>query len=100
MKMLKPYNEEHEQQLSAFLGLSEKDKRRYAALKARKLFYGGISYLCRVLGRDHKTIDVPTKNFIRHCWIPVLNSSNQKNSSFLKIRIGLGSALLRRIYSS
>jgi hypothetical protein len=32
MKMLKPYNEEHEQQLSAFLGLSEKDKRRYAAL--------------------------------------------------------------------
>jgi hypothetical protein len=51
--MLKPYNEEHEQQMRAFYtSLSEKDKRRYAALEARKLPYGGISYLCRVLGCD------------------------------------------------
>jgi hypothetical protein len=57
MKMLKPYNDEHEQQMRAFYSsLSEKDKRRYAALEARKLPYGGISYLCRVLGCDHKTI--------------------------------------------
>ncbi len=55
--MLKPYNDEHEQQMRAFYAnLSEKDRRRYAALEARKLPYGGISYLCRVLGCDHKTI--------------------------------------------
>lgn len=57
MKKLKPYNDEHEQQMRAFYtSLSEKDKRRYAALEARKLPYGGISYLCRVLRCDHKTI--------------------------------------------
>ena len=57
MKKLKPYNDEHEQQMRAFYTtLSERDKRRYAALEARKLPYGGISYLCRVLGCDHKTI--------------------------------------------
>jgi hypothetical protein len=55
--MLKPYNEEYEQQMRAFYAsLSEKDKRRYAALEARKLPYGGISYLCCVLGCDPKTI--------------------------------------------
>ncbi len=55
--MLKPYSDEHEQQMRAFYAnLSEKDRRRYAALEARKLPYGGISYLCRVLGCDHKTI--------------------------------------------
>ena len=55
--MLKPYSDEHEQQMRAFYtSLSEKDKRRYAALEARKLPYGGISYLCRVLECDPKTI--------------------------------------------
>jgi hypothetical protein len=55
--MLKPYSEEHEQQMRAFYTtLSERDKRRYAALEARKLPYGGISYICRVLGCDPKTI--------------------------------------------
>ena len=55
--MLKPYSDAHEQQMRAFYtSLSEKDRRRYAALEARKLPRGGISYLCRVLGCDHKTI--------------------------------------------
>jgi hypothetical protein len=57
IEMLKPYSEEHEQQMRAFYtSLPERDKRRYAALEARKLPYGGISYLCRVLGCDPKTI--------------------------------------------
>jgi hypothetical protein len=56
--MLKPYSDAHEQQMRVFCkSLSEKDKRRYATLKARKLPYCGISYLCRALGGDQKTID-------------------------------------------
>ena len=36
--------------------LSEKDKRKYAAIEAVKLGYGGIIYIARVLGVDRNTI--------------------------------------------
>ena len=36
--------------------LSEKDKRRYAAIEAQKLGYGGISYISALFGCDDKTI--------------------------------------------
>lgn len=36
--------------------LSEKDRRRYAAVEAEKLGYGGIAYLAGILGCDEKTI--------------------------------------------
>ncbi len=36
--------------------LSEKDKRRYAAIEARKLGHGGISYVAEVLGCYRSTI--------------------------------------------
>jgi hypothetical protein len=36
--------------------LSEKDRRRYAALEAAKLGHGGIEYVAIVLGCDPKTI--------------------------------------------
>jgi hypothetical protein len=36
--------------------LSEKDRRRYAAIEARKLGYGGTTYIASVLGCDPKTI--------------------------------------------
>lgn len=36
--------------------LSEKDKRRYAAIEALKLGHGGKRYICNVLGCDEKTI--------------------------------------------
>lgn len=36
--------------------LSEKDRRRYAALEAQKIGYGGVSYIGRVLHCDHRTI--------------------------------------------
>ena len=37
-------------------GLSEKDRRRYAAVAALQLGHGGIDYLARLLGGDPKTI--------------------------------------------
>lgn len=36
--------------------LPEKERRRYAALEAEKLGYGGQSYLKRLLGVDYKTM--------------------------------------------
>lgn len=36
--------------------LSEKDRRRYAAVEAAKLGHGGVEYISRVLGCDPKTI--------------------------------------------
>ncbi|MDX1963284.1 MAG: hypothetical protein SFX18_09035 [Pirellulales bacterium] len=36
--------------------LSEKDRRRYAAVEAEKLDHGGVEYIASVLGCDPKTI--------------------------------------------
>ena len=36
--------------------LSEKDRRRYAAVEAEKLGHGGVEYIAQVLGCDEKTI--------------------------------------------
>lgn len=36
--------------------LSEKDRRRYAAIEVQKLPYGGQKYISRLLGCDEKTI--------------------------------------------
>ena len=36
--------------------LSEKDRRRYAAIEAAKLEHGGVEYIARVLQCDPKTI--------------------------------------------
>ena len=39
-----------------FESLSERDRRRYAAVEAAKLGRGGIAYLSAVLGCDEKTV--------------------------------------------
>jgi hypothetical protein len=41
-----------------FDSLKENDRRRYAAIEALKLGYGGIEYIARVLDCDPKTIRV------------------------------------------
>lgn len=54
---IEPYTKEIEQQIQNFYkSLSEKDRRRYAAIEATKLGYGGVSYICRVLGCDNHTV--------------------------------------------
>jgi hypothetical protein len=54
---LKPYPPEIEQEMRKFYQtLSEKDKRRYAAIEARKLGHGGISYIAEVVGCNRSTI--------------------------------------------
>src|SRR3989449_1618485 len=51
------YSAEIEQKMQRFFGwLSEKDRRRYAAVEAAKLGHGGVEYIARVLACDPKTI--------------------------------------------
>ena len=52
-----PYPEATEQLMHKFYQtLSEKDRRRYAAVEAKKLGHGGITYMSRVLGCAQSTI--------------------------------------------
>ncbi len=57
MKKLEPYGEEIEEQMrNLYQSLSEKDRRRYAAIEAKKLGHGGISYICRSFGCDESSV--------------------------------------------
>lgn len=40
-----------------FATLSEKDRRRFAAVEARRLGYGGIAYVADILGCSRRTIE-------------------------------------------
>jgi hypothetical protein len=54
---MNPYPADVEQKMQQFAhSLSEKDRRRYAAIEALKLGHGGIEYIGRLLGCDPKTI--------------------------------------------
>ena len=51
------YAAEIEQKMPRFFGwLSEKDRRRYAAVEAAKLGHGGVEYIARILGCAPQTI--------------------------------------------
>lgn len=51
-----PYSTEIEQAMRSFYdSLSEKDRRRYAAIEVAKLGHGGLEYIASVLGCDPKT---------------------------------------------
>ena len=51
------YTADVEQKMQRFFGwLSEKDRRRYAAVEAAKLGHGGVEYIARGLACDPKTI--------------------------------------------
>ena len=44
-----------------FKSLSEKDRRRYAAIEAIKLGNGGQKYICEILGCDPDTVKTGTE---------------------------------------
>ena len=57
MEQLQPYSPEIERMMQVFYqSLSEKDRRRYAAIEALKVGYGGISYIQRLLNLNFRTI--------------------------------------------
>jgi len=64
--MQKSYSPEIEEQMRNFYrSLSEKEKRRYAALEAMKLGYGGQKYICRLLGCSATTLRVGRKEVLQ-----------------------------------
>jgi len=48
--------------LTYYNSFTEKDRRRYAAVEATKLGYGGISYLATLFDCDEKTIKKGLRN--------------------------------------
>jgi hypothetical protein len=54
---MQPYSSEVEQQMRRFYrSLSEKDRRRYAAVEALKLGWGGVTYISQLFECDDKPI--------------------------------------------
>src|SRR5437899_13019991 len=54
---LEGYSADVEAKMKRLFGwLSEKDRRRYAAVEAAKLGHGGVEYIARLLSCDPKTI--------------------------------------------
>lgn len=58
MEALCPYTVDVEDKMRRLYSmLNERDRRRYAAVEAAKLGYGGVSYVSRVFDCDPKTIE-------------------------------------------
>ena len=56
---MQPYVAEIEAQMQRYYhSLSEKDRRRYAAIEAVKLGYGGQAYIRRLFGCHHETLQL------------------------------------------
>lgn len=53
-----------------FASLSEKDRRRYAAVEASKLGHGGLAYIARLLRLDPKTIRQGRRELQRPAAVP------------------------------
>jgi hypothetical protein len=52
-----PFASDVEQDMKTFCdSLREKDRRRYAAIEARKLGHGGITYIATLFDMDPKTV--------------------------------------------
>ena len=68
MQKLEAYEQEIEAQMkNLYQALSEKDQRRYAAIEAKKLGYGGLSYICRLFACDPSSV----KRGLRELEIPL-----------------------------
>jgi hypothetical protein len=97
---MQPYSLEVEQQMRRFYGsLSEKDRRRYAAVESFKLGWGGITYVSQLFECDDKPIRDGMKELEQEA---VLNQSGirqaggGRKSAFETIE-GLDAAFLRVI---
>ena len=57
MRAMTGYAKDIEQKMQRlFATLSEKDRRRYAAIECAKLAHGGLDYICQLFSIDPKTV--------------------------------------------
>jgi len=93
------YSNSIESEMKKFYkSLSEKDKRRYAAIEAQKLGWGGISYVMQLLGCSRNTIIKGLEDLERMDEQTVNSSRIRKKGggrkSILSTQIGLDAAFL------
>jgi hypothetical protein len=81
-----------------YKSLSEKDKRRYAAIEAQKLGWGGISYVMQLLGCSRNTIIKGIEDLEKMDEQTLNNSRIRKKGggrkSILSTQIGIDAAFL------
>lgn len=59
-----PYSPQIEEDMRyMFESLNEKDRRHYAAIEAKKLGHGGITYIARLFGISEKTVQAGLEEF-------------------------------------
>jgi hypothetical protein len=67
---MQPYPPEVEQQMQRFYhSLSEKDRRRYAAVEALKLGRGGLSYISQLLKCDDEAMQLGKRELEQQEWM-------------------------------
>ena len=75
---MEAYSAHIEAKMQRFYGwLSEKDRRRYAAVEAAKLGHGGVEYIAGLLACDPKTIRQGLKDLDEHV-DPAVNRVRKK----------------------
>ena len=99
------YSNSIESEMKRFYkSLSEKDKRRYAAIEAQKLGWGGISYVMQLLGCSRNTI-IKGLEDLEKMDSETLNSSRSRKKgggrkSILSTQIGIDAACLEVLKKS
>lgn len=97
---MQPYSLEVEQQMRRFYrSLSEKDRRRYAAVEAFKLGWGGITYISQLFECDDKPIRNGMKELEQEAVLnqrEIRQAGGGRKSAFETIE-GLDAAFLRVI---
>ena len=100
MRQIQPYPEEIEEKMMRYYNtLSEKERRRYAAIEAEKLGYGGISYIVRLFGCRPDTIkrgleDLESSELINQDRIREKGGGRKKSIEVIE---GINEAFLRVI---
>ena len=97
---MQSYAPEIEVQMQRYYhSLSEKDRRRYAAMETVKLGYGGLAYISRLLGCHHQTLQLGQKELQDEAVLReerMRQSGGGRKSAFETIA-GLEAAFLRVI---
>jgi hypothetical protein len=96
--MMQPYPAAIEEQMQRYYrSLSEKDRRRYAAIEAVKLGYGGQAYIRRLLGCHHETLQLGFRELQDETTLqqPRIRDTGGGHKSAFETIAGLDDAFLR-----